>query len=216
MKLENPYCTLADVQMECANHTPEAVEVLTNAINAASRYIDSECGRDFLLHDHGTAAYEVPPDHVGGCYLMIPWLCIAASEVSVTIDGVEVDRSEYRVSNSTTPGGVCYLIRSTPWIARNNSPRVALGARPEREPVSVIAVKGRFGYLPDGDAPGEAPPVGIPGNLRYACAVIAAVRSGKLKKEAVGQDGTRQTLTAKYIPKDVLAILDRMKVRTSF
>lgn len=214
MKLENPYCTLADVQAETGNSKPEVVDTLLNAINLASRLIEAESGRDFLYHDFRVSPWVVPHESVGGNYISMPWPCIDAAGVSVRIDGVEVDKSEFRVVHEGRKW-VTYLVRKSAWIA-TDVPEVSLGAQDKYPPMTLIEVYGQFGFVPAGTAPTENPSPSIPGTVRYAASIIAAVRSGKAKKDAIGPDGTATSVVMKAVPKDVDAIVRGLRIRSSF
>jgi hypothetical protein len=72
-----------------------------------------------------------------------------------------------------------------------------------------IEITGTFGYaLADTATPSPE----IPQEIATACAVIAAVRSGKARKEIIDFSGQRQALTLKTIPKDVMEMLGRFRI----
>lgn len=213
--LTKPYCTLADVQAECGNSTAEAVPAIENAINLASRYIESECGRDFLFHDHKTTPYLVPHTAVGGSYIVIPWPCLTPNAVSVTIDGEAVDASEFHVINDAQCFA-SYLVRSgKPWVA-DEEPRVSIRVGNGIPRLAVIEVRAEFGFRPASEQPDATPSPELPGTLRWAATVVAAVRSGKLKKESIGLDGSRMSMVARNIPREVQETLKRLRIRSSF
>ena len=198
--LTNPYCTLADVQAECGNTSNDAVPALESAINLASRYIESECGRDFLFHDHKTTPWLVPVTSIGGNYMVVPWPGLTPDAVSVTVDGEAVDSSEFRVVNDPQTFA-SYLIRSgKPWVADTEA-RVSIGVGSGIHALAIVEVRGEFGFRPDAQKPTEAPSHDLPGTLRLAATVIAAVRSGKLKKESICVDCSSLSMTARNIPR---------------
>lgn len=207
--LLNPYCLLRDVQAEAGNTYPDDAEDFLVEINKASRWIDQHCRRDFLFHDHATTALTVPASWCAENVIFLPWPVITLTEI--TVDGIALQSSSFSFEN--VPGETCGKIyREGNWLARDNY-GVGLQAEKVITLPLRIQMKGTFGYAPSVTTPTAVPSPDIPADISQACAVIAAVRSGKLKREISlpGGGGAREAVTVRNVPKDTMATLARYR-----
>lgn len=215
-----PYCTLKEVQDECANDRIEDEESFRIAINNASRWIDWHCGRDFLFHDHAASPLVVPDHWIAENTIFLPWPVITLTAISVADAGesTALEADEYRSETSflTATGKIT---RAGRWKKQDAySPGLL---QPRAFPLQrLISLTGTFGYVRPSttvDATTtyhtDRPSASIPQDIRQACIIAAAVRSGKSRKEIFTPDGNRQTVTAKNIPKDTLEVLSRYKMK---
>ncbi|HNX05131.1 MAG TPA: hypothetical protein PKI32_06495 [Opitutales bacterium] len=211
--LLNPYCTLSDVQNECENHDSESAVSMMDAINVASRYIDSYCRRDFLWHDASSVPFVVPESMIVRETIFLPWPMAELSKITSLKDGVEetIDPKDFRVrvnvGSSTTR-----IIRAGKWVESVNvdiegMTRGSIIALPPE-----IRIYGKFGFAPVAESVTDAPSPSLPGNVRRACTVIAAVWSGNLRKQVHDFNGGSTTVTQKAIPSAVMEMLDALRI----
>lgn len=206
--LLNPYCLLRDVQAEASNTYPDDANDFLVEINKASRWIDQHCRRDFLFHNHASAALTVPASWCAGNVIFLPWPIITLTEI--TVEGITLPADAYAFEN--VPGETSGKIyRNADWLARDS---YGVGLQAEKV-ISLplrIQLTGTFGYRLAETTPTAVPSPDIPADITQACAVIAAVRSGKLKREiTVAGGGARETITVRSIPKDTMATLSRYR-----
>lgn len=222
MKLLSPYCTVKDVQVETQNSDPTEVDEFMRAINNASRWIDSYCHRDFLYHDHTANALVIPDHWCAGNVIYLPMPIKTLTEIKVVeSDGTStiIPSTDYR-SESDPIAGTATVTRAGRWTAPDSYnttgllPERVLGL-PRR-----IEMKGTFGYSPAVDDntpatvnfdPNAVPSPEIPAEISQACAVVAAIRSGKMRKEIVDFGGQRQSVTLRNIPKDTMESINRFR-----
>lgn len=214
-----PYCTLGQVQDETQNIDPADYGDLTDAINQASRWIDWYCQRDFLFHDHATTPLPVPDDWCMQNLIYLPWPVLTLTRITVTDllgAATDVPTTDYRVDDAyLTAGG--RIRRMGHWLTGDEF--ISGGLVPGRlyDLKAQVKLYGTFGYTPaltGGQTPvadPTKPSPNIPAEIQVACAVIAAVRSGKARKEIIDFSGQRQTATVKVIPKDVMSMLNRYR-----
>lgn len=214
--LEKPYCTVEDVQAELQNTDADDAVQLIDSVNAASRWIEDYCSRDFWFKDCSTAGneLEVAPDWCAYNIIYLPWPVITLTKI--TVDDVEVPTTDYGYKNPQPGTGCTSKIyrEGARWMAgeqRNN-----VGLLPERvfTMPTVIKLTGTFGFALSqaGDPPADVvtvPPPTLPQSVRRACTVIAAIWSGKSRKEIIDFSGNKQSLSQKDIPQATMRLLDR-------
>ena len=195
--LKNPYCTLVGVQTETSNDTPGDADQFRSEINAASRWIDDYCRRDFLFHDHSATPLVVRSAWCASNIIFLPMPVITLTKI--TVDGVELSQDAYIFENSS-PRSTAQIIRGARWL----DPSVRyLPAR--------IELTGTFGYTPaatDSDISAD-----LPQEIVTLCRVLAAIRSGKVRREFTSPDGSRQVATVRNLPPDILSTLNRYRQR---
>jgi hypothetical protein len=217
--LLRPYCTLADVQRETQNTDPDDVESFKQAINQASRWIDWYCRRDFYYHDHSTGALSVEENWTAGAKIFLPWPVITLTQVQtqdVFGSSTVLPAESYRVQPSIlTACGV--IVSDTRWVRPDVFTTGGLLPQRSNAMAAMIQLTGTFGYAPvmtSGGSPvidTTKASVDIPMEISTACAVIAAVRSGKSKKEIIDYSGQKQSATVKAIPRDVMEMIGRYR-----
>jgi len=198
--LKNPYCTLVDVQMEAANDDTGDAEQFKAEINAASRWIDGYCRRDFLFHDNASTPLVADSDWCAGNVLFLPIPIITLTKI--TVDGIELDTTDYLWKNSS-PRSTAQIIKSGRWIIQRQGSKFALPPK--------IELTGTFGYTPAQADPDKTPSPDLPQEIITICRVLAAIRSGKVKREFTAPDGSRQVATVKNLPPDITASLNRFR-----
>ena len=196
--LKNPYCTLADVQTETANNSHEDADQFRSEINAASRFIDGYCGRDFLLHNHTITPLVAGKNWIAGNVLFLPFPVISLTKI--TVDGFELPSADYIFENGT-PRSTAQVIKSGQWIRKRQGSQFALPPK--------IELTGMFGYVPAATDSDISPD--LPQEIVTACRVLAAIRSGKVKREFTTPDGNRQVATVRNLPPDITASLNRFR-----
>lgn len=210
MKLVNPYCTLADVQREARHHDGSDAGIFIEAINQTSRWIEWFCKRDFLHHNHGTSPLRVDDVWIGENVIYLPWPVISLAEIR--IDGVAVAASEYHIKTAMF-SATSRIERNSLWSPKPVSESETLLPKKTYRKSPVIELVGVFGFAPAATADStEVPSPALPPDLRQACAVASAARSGKLRREVVGADGQRTSTTVYTIPKDAMAVLERYRI----
>ena len=200
-KLENPYCEVDDVRGVLRNNIPSAEGEIIGSINAASRYIDQWLGRDFKFHDYSVTPFRVLRDHCFDDEIVLPYSPI----ITLT---------------SLIYAGQAYVLDTDYYLPEDNRGRKRViksltGAWPDSYPPSnLILVYGTFGY-PQTDRTGaystQAVPAGMPAEIRQAAQQIAALMTGRLQKEVIGVDGSKQAVTENQIPQVIRNILGSRK-----
>lgn len=217
--LLNPYCTLQDVQRETQNNDEEDADDIRAAINLASRYVDAQTNRDFFYHDHSSAPMHVPESWCAGNVIFFPWPVIELSKVEIEeSDGTktELQASDYRVDTNPT-AQTCQIVRNGRWYPLPCRTRAGLASAQVLAIGPRVLLTGKFGFAPQmttGNSPAvdtSKPSLSLPGDLVVACTVIAAVRSGKYRKESLSADGNKTSTVMKTIPADTLRILARYR-----
>lgn len=199
--LEKPYCTLLDVQSETKNSGTENDDLYLSCINAASRYIDTYCRRDFWFHDYTTTAYRVPRGRVIGNGVTLPFSIIDLTEVRYVADATVTPSSDHTLSE------IEYYFeegRSTISISSTVQINYPFDGRME--------VYGSFGYNlsvdDDGDPIVTQPPYDMPAAVRRAATIIAAAWSNERRVEQVALDGSRASLLDNSVNKEVFSLLE--------
>lgn len=206
--LQNPYCELRDAQAVAGNTDEESARDLVREINNASRFIEEYCRRDFLFHDHANTPLLVREGWIAQNVIYLPWPVITLTEVRV--DGVALPASEWRHQPGTTASNV---LRNGPWLPADGivqldpfTPRPALAMPPR------IELVGTFGYAPAEDDAEKKPSPSLPATIRQACATIAAINSGLVRRDFTNLGGDRESVTVRTFPKETYAALNRYKV----
>ena len=202
LTLLNPYCTLRDAQAEAGNTNSDDARDLLHEINKASRWIDEHCHRDFLFHNHAATPLVVHESWCAGNVIYLPWPVITLTEVKV--GGVVLASAEYRTS--LRPGSATAKIeRNGSWLP---GPSSSLALTTESLAMApLIELRGTFGFAPADTAPTSTPSPNLPATIVQACAAIAAIRSGLVKREVTGLSGQREAITVRSVPKAILESL---------
>lgn len=200
MALEDPYCSVEDVQRETGNSDEDLMFQFEDAINLASRWIEDHCQTDFLPHDHSSSAYTVSLRDTIKDTLFLPWKIITLTEVAAA--GVVIPAAEYYYD----AGSRGIRIRSgSNWITKpkdtnrgDNSFAMQwqIASTGYSEPITV---KGTFGYT--------TPPAAV----RLACTKIASALTHEKRRERVDMNGGRTSILDERIPDDSLMLLKRFR-----
>lgn len=185
MAVTNAYCTLAQVQADIRN-TSAPVAELEAGIIAASRWIDRHTGRDFLFHDHTASPLVlwgsdalVSPD-----MLLFPYSPVILLTEVADANGTLVEGEDYRID-----GGYRLL---------------PIGREFSTAPTATYTLTGTFGYAETSPGSGT---FAVPDHIARAAVMLAATLSGHQRKDVVGLDGQRTTVTDRTIPKEVFSLL---------
>lgn len=201
-QLLNPYCTLKAAQIEAGNSDGEAAPDFLVEINKASRWLDEHCQRDFLFHDHTTTSLVVQEAWCAGNVIFLPWPVITLTEIKVA--GAVLDPGSYR--HSRRPQSATEkILRSGNWLDSTEP-----GASSALPP--LIELKGTFGFAPAATNPTSTPSPDIPASISQACAAIAAIRSGNVRREITGPGGTREAITVRNVPQSILDSLKPYRI----
>jgi hypothetical protein len=192
-ELLNPYCTLVEVQRECSNDDARDIDQFNEEINWASRWLDDHCRRDFLPHDHTSTPLLVKKAWIVGNVIYLPMP--VRTLTGITVDGAAIAADTFVFENSNQHSKAT-IVGARAWDSAAGKPGFRLPVK--------IELTGTFGYTPAATDPAKNPPLDIPQQIRTACRIIAAIRSGKVKREFVTPDGNRQVATARNLPPDVL------------
>jgi hypothetical protein len=209
--LSTPYCTLPEAQAEAQNNDPTEAADFIKAINNASRWIDSFCRRDFLYHNHSSTALQIPNHWSAGNTIYLPWPIITLTEITVTIPNVEVlvvDPLDYQFENSLFTASA-KIHRSMRWIRAG-----AFYGSGQRRLPPKISLRGTFGCAPvivSSVADYTQPSASIPPDVRQACVLIAAVRSGRMRREIVDVTGQSRSVLLRNTPKEATDTLERYR-----
>jgi len=204
--LLNPYCTLKEVQTETRNDTPDSVADLQSEINWASRWIDDYCRRDFLAHDHASSPLSVLS---GWCAENVIYLPMPVRTLTkITVDGVELATDQYTFENSV-PRSTAKIIR----IGRWQKQQAYFGSNRTFALPPRIELTGVFGFTPATTTPLAVPCTDLPQEVGTVCRVLAAIRSGLVKREFVAADGSRQVATVRNLPPDLTGSLNRYRMQ---
>lgn len=202
MTLERPYCTLLDVQTETKNSGSEYDETYTQAINLASRYIETHCRRDFWYHDYTQTPYRVPRSRVIGSDVILPFPIIDITEVRYLEDATVASSSDFALSEIEY-----YFEEGKSTISLSSTLRINYPFD------GKVEVYGEFGLnlqVDDEDNPIlTAPPVNLPASIRRATTILAAAWSNERRIEQVALDGSRTQLLDNTISKEVYHLLER-------
>lgn len=214
--LVNPYCSVAEVQAELKNHNTAfgsdvAADVITLAINRASRWIDDYKCRDYFLHDHSSEVLTITlwdaitmENHL---YLPFPNIITLTEVVEGGIVLTEnkdfirfYDKKKREAISLIRLGGtlISFLYREN----LSPQPRWMIGEPPS----GLVTLKGKFGYDQGSSA---AIPTGIPEEIRWATIQVASAFTGQNRKEIIGVDGTKESIIDRTIPKTVYDVLGR-------
>lgn len=202
--LLNPYCTIKDVQTETSNSEADDQLQFIEEINWASRWIDDYCRRDFLPHNCATVPLRVAS---GWCaenviYLPMPVISLA----KIVVDGTELASTDYSFENSV-PRSTSRITRVERWARQ----QTYSGSNRAFVLPPKIELYGVFGFTPETSNPAAKPCVDLPQEIRTVCRVLAAIRSGKVKREFVAPDGSRQVATVRNLPADIRDSLNRYR-----
>jgi hypothetical protein len=201
MNVENPYCTLLDVQKETKNSKPENTEWYETCIGIASRLVEDYCRRDFKLHDHteDNALLVVPRSWVMQDEIHLPWPIIELESLWYFIDRVigKTDKDIWPASD--------YYFEVGGSVITSEHPLLFSDVHPFR---GNIVLKGKFGYETEVDAD---LPTGLPATIRKCTAVIAATISIERRLEQTNLEGNRIELVELVIPNDVYRQLNRYR-----
>jgi len=191
MPLENPYCTVAQVQEELRNRDESLVPVIEEAINHASRFIDSVLGYDFYQHDHTTN-----PIKIYGCsrwavadMIWIPYLHIQRIDKVVWQEEEQVPGEDY-----VLVGRRLIRVDELEWLGDDKT--------------DCVEIYGLFGWP---QTASTDVPKGMPQEITRACIMIAAAFTGHNQKEIVGPDGSVMHITNKEIPKAAWDIIGQRR-----
>jgi hypothetical protein len=222
-----PYCTLKEVQIETQNTEPADATDFVLAINSVSRWIDRACKRDFLFHDHHETPLRVPLSWCAGNTIYLPWPVLTLSTCTVSADGVPgepLDAADYAFEN-TPLSSTGKVHRSGRWNNYDLWSHAGVVIRRVSALPRVITLTGTFGYpsrsttaAPVGLVPGvvtvhsDEPAPDLPADIRQACVQIAAIRSGKMRKEIIDLSGSRQSVTLRTLPRECADVLDRYRI----
>jgi len=194
MPLYRPYTTESRVRAELHNSDPSIANVIEQAINDASRYVESYCNRDFWFHEYENAPYVVD---LYGKFAFLSWPVITLTSVE-TNTGKVIDVEDIRVS-----GGILDL----------TDVDLPLHELTTDNDVKYLKVKGTFGYPLQTGAGGDmVPPPTIPAPIVRATTLVAAAWSGEYSVERVALDGSRVSIASTEIPSDVFKFLARFKL----
>jgi hypothetical protein len=185
--LLNPYCSLGELCHELNRDAPVAgdeQDELHEAINNASRMVDSYKGRDYYQHDYSSTPLLL--DQFGGWFvgdtLFLPYAPII-SLTAVSLAGAAwVSNVDYFTDFQ---GNRIVRLSGTGWDE-------------VKRPDSLLSITGKFGYA---QATSADVPVGMPGNIKLAARLIAAALSGQNRKEMIGLDGSKMEFIDRVIPK---------------
>lgn len=207
-----PYCSLSDVQKETRNSDTNLEDWFKECINRASRAVDEFTHTNFKFHDHASAALSVLRRWVIGHEIWLPWPIITLTEVKE--NNIVIDPAWYYYE-----GGRQSIARIT------NSLPIALGMPVAGEfsadgeiggsgprwtipgGVFTLTLKGTFGYYA---ATTSDVPALIPESVRRATTLIASAWTMWNRKEVVGGDGDRQSILDSRVPREALALLERV------
>lgn len=196
--LNKPYCTLSQVQYFTGEDDGDYDDVLREAINFASRWIDQWCKRDFWFHDHSSDWLEITQeDEAIGRKLFLPFPVKTLTDVNLiwgdetgTNAIIDADDITYRFHNDAISGqGYIAFNVKTPDLSW---------------PDNEIKLKGTFGYTVTDT---ETPPTDIPEGVTRAAVEVAGVWSGQKRKEVVALDGAKLSLLDERVPREVKELL---------
>jgi hypothetical protein len=208
--LLNPYCSVDQLRAELKNSAidPAFNDELANAINAASRWVDNYCGRDFFYHDHRTSPVVITP-WMETTYKETLWLpyrpVIALTKVEV--EGVEWTLDEdYIIHNNDRGEGVALIAIGTEAYRSTSTAMWTVGKCAD----DFVRLTGEFGYSQrSGVTVSHATvPSGVPEEITQVTLLVAAAFSGHNKKQVIDMTGGVQSVLTKDIPKTVFTILD--------
>jgi len=198
MPLEKPYCSLLDVQRETKSSGSENDELYEECITRASRWIDSQCQRDFWFHDHSSIDYLVPRGRVLGDLALLPFPII-------TLDAVWVfsDKLAGKTDNDLLAIDEYYYEAGEPSISCESD---QFGDYPFK---GFFIVRGTFGYPLAETDPETTPPPTIPAEIRRAACLVASAWSDELHKEETGLDGSRMEVLDTKIPAEARTLIKK-------
>lgn len=196
MALENPYCSVVDVQRETGNSDAELVSQFEDAINVASRWIEDHCKCDFLPKDYSTNAYTVATQDAIGDTIFLPWPIITLTEVSAAETVIPTDHYDFTVGSRSIrlKSGGNWLTK--PRAGASFGVQYQIASTGYSEPIKV---KGTFGY--------EIPPAAI----KLACTKIASAFTHEKRRERVDLNGGRTSILDERIPDDAIILLKRWR-----
>jgi hypothetical protein len=205
--LERPYCTLADVQLETKNSGSENDDLYLACINAASRYVDTYCRRDFWFHDYTTTPYRVPRSSVLGNDIVLPFRIVDISEVRYMEDSTVTSSPDFALTE------IEYYFEEGRYIINVSSTRQINYPFEGR-----VEVYGEFGYTLALDSNNDPvltePPSDLPAAVRRATTIVAAAWSNERRLESVALDGSKSMILDNTVNKEVFALLERFVRRS--
>jgi hypothetical protein len=199
--LLKPYCTLLDVQVETKNSGSENDDLYTQAINLASRYVDTYCRRDFWYYDYKETPYRVPRSRVIGNDVVLPFPIIDLTEVRYMEDPTVTSSTDFALSEIEY-----YFEEGKSTINLSSTLQINYPFDGKME------VYGEFGFplqLDDNNDPVlTVPPPTLPAAVRRATAIVAAAWSNERRVEQVALDGSRTSLIDNSVNKEVFSLLE--------
>jgi hypothetical protein len=191
--LDRPYCSLEDVKNVLRRVTDSSKdELLRDAINYASRLIDSITGRIFYKLEWTDYYLSANGNHkvLGDTIILSTYPIISISALSE--DGTAlVENTDYFVDYES---GIITKAEDADW---ETDPR-------------AIKISGFVGYATADDL---TPAVTQPGDIRLACIDIAKRKSGLFHKELQAIDGTTGEVEDESVPQRILTDLKRYRRR---
>lgn len=201
MALVNPYCSLLSVQKELGNSDADLEDWLEDCINAASRWIDDYCLRDFIMHDHSVTPFTVPEKDAVADYLFLKWPIVTLTQITSGSNTDVIDSSLYTFEVGTRS---IQMRDGSNWIAKSTGKKrmgsYSTGWIITNVGLAVpIKLTGTFGYT--------TPPSAV----ATACTRIACAWSHEKRRERMGSDGARVSLLDERVPDDAMLLLKRFK-----
>jgi hypothetical protein len=204
--LDQPYCSLLDVQKETKNSGIELTDWYHTCINTASRWVEEHCRRDFRFHDYSEIPLVVQRRWVMGDTVYLPWPILTLTKL-----WVYSDRTIGKTSSDLWAAADYYAeIDERKQLGKISSESGDFGPYPFK---LNMELEGTFGYLnADDDGIDETTiPLGLPTSIRKATAVIAATISMERRLEQTNLEGNRIELIELNIPTDVYKMLNKYR-----
>lgn len=194
MSLNNAYCSLAQLQAEIKNNDATLDSQFENAINQASRVVDRWTGRDWFMHDYSLTPFKLRKGDgvIDGAKLWLPYTPV-------------IELTEVKYFETVLEPNVDYVLHGDA-LLNTNGETWLLGYGDDE----CLELTGIFGYdqTPVGqELPSTVIPAGIPEHIVKGTLMVAAAFSGKDVREIVSEDGIRDTIISKSIPKDLDKVL---------
>ena len=193
--LQNPLCTIAEVQTEIGNSDSSLTDRITAAINDASRLIEAYKGRTYASISY-----------VGESYLTIR---TKSPDCVLFLDGttfmVPVSHAPVQSIDSLTEDGVTLTENTDFYIDKT----IGLVQRSSGKWGDVIQIQGTFGFSGAASTPPDDYQLG---NIRIAAIKIAANLTGKNVRESTSAAAGKTSIIDKTVfTDDVVKLLGPRK-----
>jgi len=203
VKLNKPYCTIADLKAYIGNSEFED-GFYAQSINQASRMVETIAGKNFWYSDFRFVDYRPKKEDIFEDKIFLPFPI--RSIVSLKVEGDIIAKDQYEfipITDYEDP-------RNFYIEAIANSENTTESKYVINERTLSVKIRGVFGYKVS-DTLNMPTDANFPPDVRRATTMIAGTLTGKFMKQSVDLEGNRQNILETMIPMDAVKLLKKSK-----